>query len=228
MTGAHVEQGDSLALMQSMEADCVDLIITDPPYASLEKHRAVGTTTRLTKEWFPVIPDDALLAYFHEMHRVLKPGRHLYVLCDPETSYSLLPRLLVEVGFAWGNRLIWDKQRMGMGYHYRRSYEDVLFLWKGPKREKRRVADLGIKDVLSFPAVRGGYPTEKPPALAQLLASQSGLAGELCLDPFCGSGALLAGAQASGMDVLGFDQGDRAVELARTRLVTRPAAPAPR
>jgi site-specific DNA-methyltransferase (adenine-specific) len=219
MSTAWVEQGNSLELLRAMPDDCIDLVITDPPYASLEKHRAVGTTTRLTKEWFPCIADDELVAWFVELHRVLKPGRHLYVLCDPETSYSMLPRLR-DIGWQWGNRLIWDKILVGMGYHYRRSYEDVLFLWKGPKGQKRKVADLGIRDVIQVRAVRSkdAYPTEKPPELARILASQSGLPGEVCLDPFCGSGALLEGAQAAGMAVVGFDQGDRAVELARARL----------
>lgn len=220
MIDAHIQQGDSLELLRLLDADSVDLIITDPPYASLEKHRAVGTTTRLTGEWFDCIDDDALAPYFAELLRVLKPGRHLYVMCDPATSYTFLPRLL-DMGWQWGNRLIWDKQRIGMGYHYRRSYEDVLFLWKGPKRAKRKLADLGVRDLLSFPGVRGGYPTEKPPALAQLLASQSGLPGEVCLDPFCGSGALLEGAAGAGLAVVGFDKSPRAVELATSRLVSR-------
>ena len=33
--------------LRSLKAGSVDLLITDPAYESLEKHRAVGTTTRL-------------------------------------------------------------------------------------------------------------------------------------------------------------------------------------
>lgn len=39
--------GDALAWLKRLPSSSVDLIVTDPPYESLEKHRAHGTTTRL-------------------------------------------------------------------------------------------------------------------------------------------------------------------------------------
>ena len=51
---------DALALLL---LGTIDLVVTDPAYESLEKHRAVGTTTRLkvsqgsSNPWFPVFPN---------------------------------------------------------------------------------------------------------------------------------------------------------------------------
>ncbi|MHA1988316.1 MAG: site-specific DNA-methyltransferase, partial [Promethearchaeota archaeon] len=48
----------ALFLLNSLEDESIDLIITDPPYESLEKHRRKGTTTRLkqskssSNKWF--------------------------------------------------------------------------------------------------------------------------------------------------------------------------------
>ena len=42
-----LSQGDAVEWLRSLPAESVDLVITDPPYESLEKHRAIGTTTRL-------------------------------------------------------------------------------------------------------------------------------------------------------------------------------------
>ena len=54
MSAYQIINADSLTLLKDVEDESVDLIVTDPPYSSLEKHRAVGTTTRLTGDWFPV------------------------------------------------------------------------------------------------------------------------------------------------------------------------------
>jgi site-specific DNA-methyltransferase (adenine-specific) len=42
-----LHQGDAICWLRELPDASVDLIVTDPPYESLEKHRAIGTTTRL-------------------------------------------------------------------------------------------------------------------------------------------------------------------------------------
>ncbi|TON15085.1 DNA methylase N-4, partial [Vibrio parahaemolyticus] len=38
---------DAVEWLSTLADASVDLVITDPPYESLEKHRKIGTTTRL-------------------------------------------------------------------------------------------------------------------------------------------------------------------------------------
>ena len=38
---------DAVGWLREQPAESIDLLITDPAYESLEKHRAIGTTTRL-------------------------------------------------------------------------------------------------------------------------------------------------------------------------------------
>lgn len=200
------------------------MIATDPPYASLEKHRKSGTTTRLkmskgsSNVWFPVIQNSAFVQLFTEWMRILKPGRHLYVFCDPETSYEIVP-IARSVGWRWGNRLIWDKLATGMGYHYRRSYEDILF-FTHPQGKKRRLSDLGIKDVLPCKRLKGKgyYPTEKPVPLIEVLVQQSTERGEVVYDPFMGSGSAGAASLINGRVFLGSDITPEAVRRTTERL----------
>lgn len=238
-----LHEGDALSyLRESVPSDSVDTICVDPPYASLEKHRKTGTTTRLkvsegsSNVWFPVIENEVLLDHAKEWLRVLKPGRHLYLLCDPETSYDIVPELKA-AGWIWGNRLVWNKGWIGMGYHYRRKYEDVLFFTKKPKgdEKKRRLRDLGMADVLDKPEYRalkgaGYYPTQKPCALLQALIHQSTEPGELVLDPFCGSGSTGEAALANGCRFLGIDITPEAIRRSTERLSglsEAPKAPTP-
>ncbi len=42
-----LNNGDAVDWLRLLPDQSVDLVVTDPPYESLEKHRATGTTTRL-------------------------------------------------------------------------------------------------------------------------------------------------------------------------------------
>ncbi len=211
---------DAVAWLRSLPSASVDLLITDPPYESLEKHRAVGTTTRLKQSkassnaWFSIFPNARFEELFSEVHRVLKRDSHFYLFCDQETMFAAKP-IAERVGFKFWKPLVWDKQKIGMGYHYRARYEFILFFEKG----KRKLKNLGIADVISEPRVFKGYPTEKPVAVSEVLIGQSSDEGQVVVDPFSGSGSTGVGAVKNGRHFWGNDLAADAVEVARPRLL---------
>ncbi len=214
-------QLDAVAFLRSLPAESVDLLVTDPAYESLEKHRAVGTTTRLkvsagsSNPWFNIFPNARFAELFEEVHRVLKRDTHFYLMCDQETAFIAKP-IAEQAGFRFWKPIVWDKVSIGMGYHYRARYEFVLFFEKG----KRRLADLGVADVLQVPRVRGGYPAEKPSALSEVLIKQSSIEGDLVVDPFAGSGSSGVAALRLGRRYAGNDVSPDALKVARERLLT--------
>jgi hypothetical protein len=75
------------------------------------------------------------------------------------------------------------------------------------------------------PATKGRYPTEKPEYLGEALARIARVRrGDLVVDPYCGSGALLVGARRRGAVVVGIDRSPTAVKVARRRLGLRGSA----
>lgn len=219
-------QLDAVEWLRSLPSESVDLIVTDPAYESLEKHRKVGTTTRLkhskasSNDWFQIFPNSRFSELFAEAFRVLRKNRHLYLMCDQETMFVAKP-MAEAAGFKFWKPIVWDKQAIGMGYHYRARYEFVLFFEKG----KRKLNDLGVPDVLSFKRVHRGYPTEKPPELSEVLISQSTQPGEIVVDPFMGSGSVGVAAARQGRDFDGSDICAEAVEITRRRLLEAGADP---
>ncbi|CAH0543162.1 DNA-methyltransferase [Vibrio marisflavi] len=211
---------DALEWLKSLNDESVDLIITDPPYESLEKHRKKGTTTRLKQSkkssnlWFSVFPNERFPELLTELYRVLKKNRHFYLMCDQETMFIVKP-MAEAAGFKFWKPIVWDKMCMGMGYHYRARYEFVLFFEKG----KRKLKDLGMPDVLAHKRVHRGYPTEKPVSLFKDLIHQSGNEGETLIDPFFGSGSALVAGQELGLSVKGNDVSDDAHEHLEKRLL---------
>ncbi|MES1171756.1 MAG: site-specific DNA-methyltransferase [Bacteroidota bacterium] len=212
-------QMDAVDWLRGLPAGAADLVVTDPPYESLEKHRAIGTTTRLKQSksssnpWFRIFPNARFADLFAEVFRVLARNAHFYLFTDPETAFVAKP-IAEAAGFKFWKPLIWDKQSIGMGYHYRSRYEMILFFEKG----KRRLNDLGTPDVLVAPRVRGGYPAEKPPRISEILIEQSTSSGQLVIDPFMGSGSVGVAALNTARRFWGNDISGDALTLAGTRL----------
>jgi site-specific DNA-methyltransferase (adenine-specific) len=214
-----LNRGDAVDWLRTIPDASIDLIITDPPYESLEKHRAIGTTTRLkhskasSNDWFEIFPNARFEELFTELYRTLKKNRHLYLFCDQETMFVAKP-VAEAAGFRFWKPLIWDKQKIGMGYHYRSRYELVLFFEKG----KRKLNDLSIPDILGVARIRNGYPAEKPVAMSETLIKQSSDVGELVIDPFMGSASVGLAALKLKRGFMGNDLCDEAVRISKARL----------
>jgi site-specific DNA-methyltransferase (adenine-specific) len=210
---------DAVEWLRAQPPESIDLIVTDPAYESLEKHRAIGTTTRLThskgssNDWFRVFPNARFGELFAEAFRVLRRNTHLYLFCDAETMFIAKPEA-ERAGFRFWKPLVWDKKTIGMGYHYRARYEFILFFEKG----KRRLNDLGVADVIAVPRIHRGYPAEKPAAVSEVVIRQSSAPGELIADPFMGSGSVGVAALRAGRRFCGTDLNPDAVRLTVDRL----------
>jgi site-specific DNA-methyltransferase (adenine-specific) len=115
---------DAVEWLRRLPDESVDLLVTDPAYESLEKHRAIGTTTRLkhskssSNNWFNVFPNARFGELFAEVFRVLRRNTHFYLFCDAETMFVAKPAA-EQAGFRFWKPLVWDKCTIGMGYHYR-------------------------------------------------------------------------------------------------------------
>jgi len=221
---------DAMAGLKDLSDASVDLIITDPPYDTLEKWRDMGTTTRLkeskasSNKWFPVVPPGFFELFFQECFRVLKKNTYLFVFCDDDTRYNIDPYIRGS-GFMRRKALIWEKvgasdkvlcQKCGevfeerrpgapgMGYPFRSCYEVIYFAQKAKRKSPE---DKTMRDVLKAPILKGNtfWPTEKPLELIQKLIAQSSVEGDLVLDPFAGSGSTLVAAYTMGRRFLGFD-----------------------
>lgn len=236
-----IHYGDCIEWLATLAPESADLVVTDPAYESLEKHRAKGTTTRLkvsdasSNAWFPIFGNERFPALFEQLYRVLKRGAHCYVLCDQETMF-VVHDVAPKAGFAWHKFLVWDKVRPGMGYHYRATHEVICFLEKGKRKGIAKLGclnDNATADILRIKEVeeRGailscervkGYPTEKPVPLLSELIRMSSSPNDLVIDPFAGSASTGVAAKLAGRFFAGCDVVQSAVENGRRRIDETP------
>jgi len=103
--------------------------------------------------------------------------------------------------------VVWDKGPIGMGWHYRRSYETVLVAqvpgaackWYD---KSQRIENI-IRHIPKIIPQAGNHPTEKPVRLAAHFIRLHTVPGEVVLDPFCGSGSTLIAAYRNGRNYIG-------------------------
>lgn len=168
--------------IQQLANNCVDLVVTDPPYGMKfqsnyrkVKHKSIQNDDNL----------DWLGGWVKELKRVCKDEAHLYIFC----SWHNIDKFKAEVGayFKVKNILIWEKNNTGMGDlegDYAPKYEMILFCSNGQKKLN------GGRDSNILKARRTGnenHPTEKPINLISYLIEKSSNKGDLVLDTFGGS-----------------------------------------
>lgn len=219
-----IYHGDCRDVLPMIDAASVDLVVTDPPYQSLDVEVAIGTTTRLVgldqlagkrlassngKRWFSTLPSGELGVVFGHVQRLLKSTGALYVFADVKSGLEIFPALVP------ANVLVWDKGEIGMGYNWRRMHEWIAFC---PMSE-HKLRDKGAGDILRFSGVNSKtHPTEKPSSLIVRILANSTDHGALVLDPFMGTGSTLRAAKNVGRRAIGIELEERYCEIAVKRL----------
>lgn len=120
--------------------------------------------------------------------------------------------------------IVWDKGPMGMGWHYRRSYETVLVATKKGAKckwydETNRVENI-IREIPKIIPMAEEHPTVKPLKLMEHFINLHTKANDVVLDPFCGSGTTCIAAKSLERNYIGIELDKEYVNLSRRRLKT--------
>lgn len=181
-----------------MDDDCVDLIVTDPPYRSIsggKPHKKGQPSGMLSKndgkifEYNDIKPE----TWFPELYRVLKENSHCYVMTNLINLETYL-KIARECGFQLHNLLVWKKNNATPNRWYMKNCEFTLFLRKG---SAKTINNVGSKMVHEFNNIIGNktHPTEKPVDLMKFYIGNSSNIGDVVFDPFCGTGASMVAAK---------------------------------
>lgn len=121
--------------------------------------------------------------------------------------------------------VVWDKGKIGMGWHYRRSYETVLVgmrpgaacKWYDESDAIENIIrpDSGIRKIIPM---ANQHPTEKPVSLAAHFIKLHSRPGEIVLDPFTGGGSTLVAAKLLGRKFIGSELDSQFIEMTRRKL----------
>ncbi len=240
----------------------VDFIFTDPPYGhnnnngdlihrlecAIPQRRSktsklIGTNIPeeargIANDCAAENTDDLIRWAFAEFGRLLAPGACCCCCCcccggGPDPQFARWS-LWLDAAVGFKHMVVWDKGKMGIGWHYRRSYETVLVgekpgaacRWYDESSAVENVirpGDAGIRKII--PSARQ-HPTVKPEALAGRFIRLHTRIGDCVVDPFAGEGTTLAAAKKLGRRAIGVELEERWCEAAARKL-ERIAKPSP-
>jgi DNA modification methylase len=234
--------GDCLEVMKDWPDKCVDLVLTDPPYGHNNNNGDLISRREAALGRGEYVPDrdnrpiandgkEANELYKKTLpiwYRLLKPGHCCCCCCcgggGPNPQFARWSLWMDEV-FNFKQQIIWDKGPMGMGWHYRRSYETILvgtkpgaaIPWNGGRSIENiiRPGQYGIRKIVPS---ANEHPTTKPIELAELFIRLHSNSDDIILDSFCGHGWGCVAAKKLGRRYIGIDISKEYCEIARERL----------
>ena len=225
--------GDCREILPNIPDKSIDFIFTDPPYGHNNNNGDMASRREAIFEGrketyhepteFRPIANDGLEANeliqwaFPHFHRVLAGGG-CCCCCGggggPDPQFARWS-LWLDTAFKGGFKMmvVWDKGPMGMGHHYRRSYETVLVAqvqgaackWYAESKDIENVIRPGHYGIRKIIPSAEQHPTEKPVELAAHFIRLHSRPGEIILEPFAGHGSTLVAAKQMGRKAIGIE-----------------------
>lgn len=238
-------QGDCLEVMESMPANSIDCIWTDPPY-NLSNDGVTCVAGRMVKvnkgEWDRSrgveLDHEFNQAWLTACRRVLKSNGTIWVSGTLHV-YPSIGFAMQELGFRILNDIIWEKPAPppNLGCRcFTHSTEMILWATKAKKGKDKYTfnyeqmkAENGGKQMknlwrMSAPSQEekrhGKHPTQKPVELVARCLRASTNATDLVLDPFAGSATTGVATLALGRCFIGIELDEQHAELAARRLAS--------
>ncbi len=219
--GITIYHGDCRDVLPSLAKGSVDLLLTDPPYASAA---ATITTGFAREKWGGNWGDMSLLPLMASQiigQPFLSPSHQVYWFCDHFAYAALMPYFFPR--YALVQNIVWDKDMLGVGGCYRKQTELIIYA-------RTSGAPLLPKDRRDLIRLRPSYATKRHPAEKPLELIR-GLAGDsdwaCALDPYAGSGTTLVAAKMLGRKAIGIEIEERYCELAALRVAESAFGAAP-
>ena len=227
--------GDALTELQKMDAESIDLIVTDPPY-NLNKDYGNNSDSLEFDDYLSFTR-----AWLSEAKRILSKDGAIYVFMGMRYISYVYTILEKELGFSFNSWITWYyTQGIGKTKGFSPRHDDILYFTKSPKSYVFNLDDVRVpqKFYRSINNMRGAnpgnvwefshmhycnknrksHPTQKPEGLFERMIMASSQEGDTVLDPFVGSGTLLRVCQQTNRNGIGIDINPDYIDMCRERL----------
>jgi site-specific DNA-methyltransferase (adenine-specific) len=230
-----IYHGDSREILPTLERKSIHLIVTDPPYglnynngdlANARESVFGGDVSRSKPK--PIVNDgeeahELLAAVLPEWKRLLAKGA-CCCCCGgggggPKPLFARWT-LMLDNAIGFKQAVVWDKGGLGMGIHFRRSYEFVLIAQNG---DPCRVWNGGktTSNVWRIPKIipaESDHPTPKPEELMGYCIDIFTNPDDVVLDCFMGEGPTARAAKDRARRFIGIEIEERYCEIAAKRM----------
>ncbi|MFB5620596.1 MAG: DNA-methyltransferase [Nitrosopumilus sp.] len=206
-------QKDAVDFLVELPPNCVDLVLTDPPYG-------VDATS-----WDDVAPVD----WCKHIKRVMKDNSSLLVFCGKQNRFNV-ESALREQGLIFWQEIIWVYRNGGVTRKnsYNGHHEPILWFVKNPDEFYFNLKDklwIDTWTVINSARPQTNYkkdkkihPTQKAIDVIKRLIEYHSKEGDLVLDPYMGSGTTAVASKQLQRNFLGCEINKEYVKIAKERL----------
>lgn len=218
--------GDSLEIMNKMEKESVDVIITDPPY-NISRDNNFKTMGRAGIDFGEWDKDFDLISWIEIAQPLLKRGGNIVIFNDWKNMTNIT-KALEENGFEIKDLIRWEKTNPMPRNRDRRFITDYeVAVWavkKGAKWTFNRIDESyerpEIKCGITPKSEKklGSHPTQKPIAVMEWLVQRLTNEDDLVLDPFTGCGSTGIACLKSNRKFVGIELDKDYFDIAKNRI----------
>lgn len=240
---------DSLELLKKLPDNCIDLILTSPPYNFGLDYNNHNDTNAWNKYY------DMLFSIFKEGIRVLKYGGRFVVNVQPLYSdyipaHHIISNFFLQNKMIWKGEIIWEKNNYNCKYcswgswkspaspYLKYTWEFVEVYCKGDlkKEGEKEKIDITEEEFKSWVVAKWsiaperrmkefGHPAMFPEGLAERVLKLFSYKNDIILDPFNGVGTTTLVAQKLGRRYLGIDISEEYCKTALKRISSEGKGP---
>lgn len=218
-TSIRIICGDAFEQIPLLDAESFDLICSDPPYGVGAGAAGFRGRTVHHHNYSDTVADGlaAMQLLLVAGWRVAKLTSNIFIFADIN-NWDFFKQQSASMGWKpFPVPIIWRKSQSeglapwGRG-GFRRTYEAIFFATKGPRGLISSPVD--VLEVRRVHRSERIYGAQKPVDLLMQLIDSATLPGQSVLDPFCGSGATLAGAKRLKRTGVGIEQDAKVCDIA--------------
>ena len=209
---------DCMEIMDSMEDESVDLVVTDPPYniGDENKRTKQGNFIKSNKDawgqWDSFDKkeyDEMMRRVISTCYRLLKDGGAFYMFTAREDNGFFI-REAVKAGFTYANQIVIIKTNPLPHFcktNWRSGFELCMYLTKGKPKTFNFLEQPQMINVFYYLIGKkeSRHPTEKPLKVVRQIIEVSSNRGDVVLDPFLGSGTTARACKNTGRRCVGME-----------------------
>tara|TARA_B100000029_G_scaffold466006_1_gene501103 strand:+ start:780 stop:1694 length:915 start_codon:yes stop_codon:yes gene_type:complete len=234
--------GDSLKILKKLPDNCIDIIVTSPPY-NFGLDYSGHVDTDVWKNYF-----DTLFQIFDECIRVVKYGGRIVVNVQPLfsdyiPSHHIISNFFFNKGLIWKGEVLWEKNNYNCKYtawgswkspsspYLKYTWEFLEIFCKGNLKKSGNKEDIDISDEEFKSWVNAkwalapqsnmskyGHPAMFPVKLVERVLKLFSYKNDIVLDPFNGAGTTTLVAHQLKRRYLGIDISKDYCKTAKTRI----------
>ena len=199
---------DGLKFLSHLLSESIPVAFLDPQYRGvLDKmnYGNEGKNREKRRTELIQMTEELITEFIHCIDSVLIPSGHLFLWIDKFHLCQGFDDWIKETKLEVVDLIVWDKERIGMGYRSRRTSEYCVVLQKQPKRAKGVWKIHNIPDVWRERKETIEHPHQKPLKLqAELIAAVTN-EGDYVIDPAAGSFSVMQSAHLQNRCFIGCD-----------------------